>query len=58
MFITEYRGRLYYIETEPYLVFLNHNKKAITRKVLEINKENNTCYVRFNKKKILMDYFI
>jgi hypothetical protein len=55
--ISETKGRLFFIQTEPYIVFLDNNGKSITRKVLSLNKDNHTCYVRLNNKKILLEYF-
>ena len=55
--VSETKGRLFFIQTIPYIVFLDNKGKAITRKVLSRNKDNNTCYVRLNNKKILLEYF-
>lgn len=55
--VSETKGQLFFIHTIPYIVFLDNTGKAITRRVLSRNKDNKTCYVRLNNKKILLEYF-
>ena len=55
--INENTGKLFYIETEPWLVMDNAKGEAITRKVISMDKNKKTCKVRFQNKIIEMNYF-
>lgn len=50
------KGRIFYIETEPYIVFHNEYGEAITRKVKKMYKEDKKCIVRFKNKDIELNY--
>ena len=43
------KGKLYYIYTLPYVVFMIGDN-AISRRAYEIDKNNKTCKVRLNNK--------
>jgi hypothetical protein len=51
-------GKLYYNSYEPYVVFCieEENNKPYTRKVLELNKNNKTCKIRFKNEIITIKF--
>lgn len=55
--ISAEKGRIFYIETEPYIVFHNEYGEAITRKVKRMNKAEKKCIVRFKNKDIELNFY-
>lgn len=51
-------GKLFYLSYEPFIVFCveAENNKPYTRKVLELNKNDKTCKIRFKNEIITIKY--
>ena len=50
------RGRLFYIQCEPYVAF-THDGKAYTRKAQDLNKKSNTAIITFKKNKKIVNLY-